>query len=132
VNWLGAGFASLVAALLGALVGAFAHFEGRRHGIDFPPIVGIVTGLAAALASTSTSGLRGMLVASLAVWAAALAEVLESPARGVVADIIRFNDRLGFARGASYVGCAVVTLLLASRARPQRAPLTPEPADSRR
>ena len=91
-----------------------------------------MTGLAAALASTSTSGLRGMLVASLAVWAAALAEVLESPARGVVADIIRFNDRLGFARGASYVGCAVVTLLLASRARPQRAPLTPEPADSRR
>lgn len=127
MNWLGAGLTSLAAALLGALVGALAHFEGRRHGIDLPFVVGITAGLAAALASTSKSGLRGMLVASLAVWTAALAEVLESPTDGIVTDIVRFNERLGFARGASYVGCAVVALVLASRARPR---LTPEPAGS--
>ena len=127
MNWLGAGLASLLAALLGALAGAFAHFEGRRHGIDFPPIVGVMAGLAAALASTSKSGLRGVLVASLAVWAAAIAEVLASPTRGVVADIVHFHERLGFTRGASYVGCAVVAALLAARARPRR-PVTPEPA----
>jgi hypothetical protein len=103
--------------VLGALVGAIVHFEGRRRGIDFPPIVGLFAGLAAALASRHESGLRGVLVASLAVWAAALADVAAFPSRGVISDLVAFHERLGFVRGASYVGCAVVAGLLASRAR---------------
>ncbi|MBX3259633.1 MAG: hypothetical protein KIS78_13400 [Labilithrix sp.] len=120
MNWLGAGVGSLVAALLGALLGALAHVEGRRLGIDFPPVVGVAAGIAAALASSVRSGMRGVLVASLAVWAAALAEVLADPSSGVVEGIARFHERLGLARAASYVGCAVVAALLASRVNPWR------------
>lgn len=120
MNWLGAGFASVLAAVLGALVGAFVHFEARRHGVDFPPIVGLVAGVATALASNEKSGMRGVLVASLAVWATALAEVFALPRRGIVSDLITFHERLGGLHVLGYLACAAGAALLASRAPTRR------------
>ena len=122
MNWLGGGLLSFLAAALGALVGAVVHFVARRHGLDFPPVVGILSGLAAALASRERSGLRGALVASLAVWAAALAEVLAVPHRGVLADMVAFHRRLGSVEALAYVACAAIGVLLASRALRVRGP----------
>lgn len=116
MNWLGGGLFSFLAAAVGALLGAFVHFGARRHGIDFPPIVGVFAGLAAALASRERSGLRGALVASLAVWAAALAEVLAAPRSGVLSDMVAFHQRLGLLETLAYAACAAIGVLLASRA----------------
>lgn len=125
MNWLGASARSILAATLGAFLGAIAQLEARKRGFDFPPIVGLFAGLMAALTSQERSALRGALVASLAVWVAALTEVLAAPARGVVIDLVSFHERLGLARALGYVTCAVVAALLGSRARsraPEEAP----------
>ena len=116
MNWLGAGLPSFLAAIFGALVGEVVHFEAQRRGIDFPPIVALVSAVLAALASREKSGLRGVLVASLAVWAAALSEVLGSPIHGVFRDVVDFHDRLGVYRFCAYVATAVVGFVIAPRA----------------
>jgi hypothetical protein len=116
VNWLGAGLPSFLAAVFGTIIGALLHFEGQRRGIDFPPIVAIVAGALAALASREKSGLRGVLVASFAVWAAAVAEILGTPIHGFFRDILDFHERLNATRFALYLATAVVGFLLAPRA----------------
>ena len=116
MNWLGAGLPSFLAGIFGALVGAVLHFEAQRRGIDFPPIVAFLSAVFAALASREKSGLRGVLVASLAVWAAALAEILGAPIHGFFRDVIDFHERLGAYRFAAYVGTAVVGFVIAPRA----------------
>jgi hypothetical protein len=117
MNWLGAGLATLLAALCGVTLGGIVHFEARRHGLDFPPLVGLLAGMACALASRGKSGLRGAFVASLSVWAAALAEVLARPVRGVIRDILAFHERLGLVSVLAYLACAGVAALLGARGR---------------
>ena len=116
MNWLGAGLPSFLAGIFGALVGAVLHFEAQRRGIDFPPIVALVSAAFAALASREKSGLRGVLVASLAVWAAALAEILGTPIHGFFRDVLDFHERLGAYRFVAYVATAVVGFVIAPRA----------------
>ena len=118
MNWLGAGLPSFVAALIGAIVGALAHVAARRHGIDVPPVVGVVAGISCALASRRRSGMRGVLVASLVVWAAALAEVLAEPSRGLWLDIVDFSARLDLTRTVAFAASALAAWVLASHARP--------------
>lgn len=121
VNWLGASLRAFLAALLGAALGAaLAQHVARRYGLDLPPLVGMFTGAAAAAASRGKSGLRGMLVASLAVWAAAIAEVAAAPSRGLSADLAGFHERLRPIRVLAYVACAAVAGLLGSRAPVRR------------
>jgi hypothetical protein len=116
VNWLGLDLLALLASLFGALVGAVAHFEACRRGIHLPPIVGVLAGLLAAFASRERSGLRALLVASLSAWAAAIAEVLAEPRGGLVADLVRFSDRLTPLSWLSFLGCILFAGALASRA----------------
>lgn len=116
MNWLGAGLGSLVAALFGATLGALVHVEARRHGVDAPLIVGLFAGLAAALASQRKSLTRGVLVGSLSVWGAALAEVLAEPSRGALEDVAAFHERLGPARALLFVATLALAAALASRA----------------
>lgn len=118
MNWLGAGLASLVAAAFGAALGGLVHAEARRHGVDAPMLVGVAAGLFAALASTQKSGMRGVLVASIAVWAAAVAEVTSEPWRGALRDLVFFHERLGPGRLVAYVTTALLALYIGSRARP--------------
>jgi hypothetical protein len=121
VNWLGAGIGSVALSLFGVTLGAILHLLARRHGIDFPPIVGLVAGIAAALASRNVGALRGLLVASLSVWAAAMAEVIAMPIQGLAGDLVRFHDRLGWAGLIAYAACAATGGFVGSRAlRPGR------------
>ena len=62
--------------------------------------------------------MRGVLVASLVVWAAALAEVLAEPSRGLWLDIVDFSGRLDLARTVAFAASALAAWVLASRARP--------------
>jgi hypothetical protein len=116
VNWLGAGLASFVAALFGAIAGVLLRIAAARMGFDLPPLVGLVAGIGAALASSERSGLRGVLVASLAVWAAAIGEVLVHPRSGLVSDLFRFSDRLGAGGLVAYALTGLIAFLLGSRA----------------
>jgi len=118
VNWLGAGLPSFLASLLGCALGAYLHLVLLGHGIDFPPIIALVASVLAVLPSRESSGLRGILVASFSCWAGALVEVLKNPMNGVFWDLVNFHDRLPLVRFFLYVGCAVLGIVLASRARP--------------
>lgn len=119
MNWLGAGLPSFIASLLGCAIGAYLHYMLLQHGVDFPPIIAIIASICAVLPSRESSGLRGILVASFSCWAGALVEVLMKPSRGVFWDLVHFNDRLPLVRFVLYVACAVVGIVVASRARPK-------------
>ncbi len=118
MNWLGAGLPSFLAALFGATLGALLHAVLLRHGFDFPPIIALLASVCAVLPSKAASGLRGILVASFSCWAGALVEVLARPERGVWLDLVHFSDRLTVLRFALYLACAVLGIVVASRARP--------------
>lgn len=118
MNWLGAGLPSFVASLLGAALGAWLHSLLLRHGIDFPPLIALVASVFAIVPSKESSGLRGILVASISCWAGALVEVLAEPREGLFWDLVHFSDRLTIGRFFLYVACALVGIFLASRARP--------------
>lgn len=118
MNWLGAGLPSFVLSLFGAALGAWLHLLLLGHGIDFPPVIALVASILAVLPSKESSGLRGILVASFSCWAGAIAEVLTAPRAGLFSDLIHFSDRLTIGRFFLYVGCALVGIFLASRARP--------------
>lgn len=116
MNWLGAGFRALAAAVIGALLGAFIHVHAIRRGHDLSPLVGLLAGTTAALVSRHRSGLRGLFVASLAVWAAAIGEVIAAPRRGVLADLFAFHHRIDILHGLAYAACAALAGFIASRA----------------
>lgn len=118
MNWLGAGLTSLLGALLGALAGALAHGALFARGVDVPPLVALLAGLGALLGARERSVLRGVFVASLAVWAGATAEVVARPSRGLFADLLHFSERLTALRFALYVVTAALGVVLASRLRP--------------
>lgn len=115
MNWLGAGLLSFLAAVCGAVLGALAHVGLRGHGVDLPPVVGLLAGLVVALASGEKSGMRGVLVASFSIWAGASAEVLASPGQGFISGLARFHEGLGPLRALAFLGCAALGLLLGSR-----------------
>jgi hypothetical protein len=125
MNWLGAGLPSFLAALFGAVLGAYLHGVLLQHGLDFPPLIALLASVCAILPSKDSSGLRGILVASLSCWAGAIVEVLQSPRRGLFWDLVHFNDRLTIGRFFLYVGCALVGIFLASRARPGQTRMLP-------
>ncbi|MBX3230760.1 MAG: hypothetical protein KIT84_00975 [Labilithrix sp.] len=118
MNWLGAGLPSFLAALGGAAVGALLHALLLRHGVDLPPLVALVASVGAVLPSKERSGLRGILVASLSCWAAALVDVVVRPERGVVLDLLHFSARLTTLGLGLYLLSAVLGVAVASRARP--------------
>lgn len=121
MNWLGAGLPSFLASLLGAALGGWLHSLLLRHGVDLPPVIALAASLAAMFASKEASGLRGILVASFSCWTGAIVEVLRAPREGLFWDLVHFSDRLTLGRFALYVGCAVVGIFVASRARPGKA-----------
>ena len=126
MNWLGAGLPSFLASILGAVLGAYVHGVLLRHGIDLPPLIALIASICAILPSKEPSGLRGILVASFSCWAGAIVECLQAPRAGLFSDLVHFSDRLSIGRFFLYAGCAVLGIVLASRARPTRVPAAPE------
>jgi hypothetical protein len=122
MNWLGAGLRGFIGSVLGCIGGALAFLYLRRRGIDLPPLVGVVAGIATLLASRDKSGTRGLVVGAMAVWACAIAEVSASPVHGLVSDLYHFSDRLEWLNRISYVACALCAVALGGRALPRHEP----------
>jgi hypothetical protein len=117
MNWMGLTRRTLLAMVLGCLVGAWFFAALRRYGLDLPPLVGGAAGLATAISSRRSDGVRGILVGAIAVWGAAVADVLGAPARGLGADLFAFSDRLDAIRAALFVGCGVLAGVIGARGR---------------
>jgi hypothetical protein len=96
----------MAGALAGALLGAFLSGLGFDHGFQIAWIVGLLAGIGAAAFAPNKSPLRGVLVATLAVWAAALRET------GASLAIFHFHETMTLPRLASYLACAVLALVL--------------------
>lgn len=118
MNWMGAGLRAIFGALLGAVLGAWIFVIARARGVDMPPIVGLLTGIGAALGSREKNGMRGVVVSAVAVYCAAAAEVLSAPHQGFVADMLAFHERLTPVRFMLYLGCTAVCILVASSRAP--------------
>jgi hypothetical protein len=110
MNWLGWSSCAVAGALAGAVVGCFLFGLALAHGWELAFVVGLLAGAGAACFATERSVLRGILVATIAVWAAALRET------GASSAIFTFHETLTPTRVASYVACALLALALGARA----------------
>jgi hypothetical protein len=111
MNWLGWSGRAMAGALAGALLGAVLSGLAFEHGVQLAWLVGLLAGLGAALLAKEKSPLRGVLVATIAVWAAALRET------GASLTIFRFHETMTPTRLASYATCALLALILGGLAR---------------
>ncbi|MDB4946772.1 MAG: hypothetical protein JWP97_6306 [Labilithrix sp.] len=123
MNWLGMTWAAFAAALAGALLGGIAYAAALASGWDAPYLVGIGMGLGTLVGSPDRSGMRGLLVATGAIWVAALVQARIG--RFADAGILGFHTTLTASRIAAFAGCALIAFLLgrtsARRDAPQRA-----------
>ncbi len=78
MDWLGWSGRAFLGALVGALLGAalVVRFGAAPHGVPLAASVGLLAGLFASALAEEKSALRGVLVATLAVWVAASADVV--------------------------------------------------------
>jgi hypothetical protein len=120
MNWLGVGWRNFLAAVLGSVVGGYLFTKLRRYGCEAPMFVGLLAGVLTALFSVARSAPRGFVVASLVVWATAVADVVTAPRRGFVQDLASLHERLTIPYALGLVASAGLAMALASRAWSRR------------
>ncbi len=103
MNWIGLSLRSLVGTLLGVFAGVLVF----RHCWAEVWIVGVAAGLGCALVAEERSGLRGITVGTIAVWAAA---VVDADARGI--GVLHISSTLGLARWVAYLACMGLAFFL--------------------
>lgn len=122
MNWLGLTWMAFFATILGGMIGGIAYAAALASGWDAPYVVGIGMGLGTLAASPDKSGMRGLVVASTAIWVAALVQAHIGPFKG--AGILGFHATLTAGRLAAFAGCGLIAFLLgrtsARRDAPQR------------
>ncbi len=122
MNWLAWDTRSYGGALLGALLGAGLSFWATEAGSFQPWILGICIGLGCATLTTERSTMRGLVLACVAAWAGALAQVVLAPTApdaGLLAGIASFHEGLGLTDFALHlVGIAGAFLLGRTSFRP--------------
>jgi len=121
MNWLGLGAIALLGAILGGLLGSVAYAAAIASGWDAPYLVGIAMGLGAMLGSPDRSGMRGLLVATAAIWVAAIVQAHIGPHAS--AGILGFHATLTTARVAAFAACALTAFLLARTSTRRNAPV---------
>ncbi len=120
MNWLGLTATAFIVALVGAVVGGVGYGIALMHGWDVPFVVGLAMGGGAMLASPDKSGLRGLLIASCAIWIAAIVQSRVGPYVG--AGLAGFHTTLTPRRLASFSACGVFAFLLAKASARKNAP----------
>lgn len=119
MNWIGLSLRSLVGTLLGVFAGVLLF----RHVWPQVWIVGVAAGIGCALVAGERSGLRGITVGTIAVWAAA---AVDADARGV--GVLHISSTLGLTRWVAYLACMGLAFFLGglsiSRAAKTRTPGT--------
>lgn len=111
MNWLGWSTRAIVGALLGALLGAVGYHYALVRAFDAPWLVGIGTGLGAFLGSPDRSGMRGLLVATFAIWVAWGVQVRVPPFAD--AGLFGFYRTLTPGRLLAFATCGAAAFLLA-------------------
>jgi len=107
VNWLGLSLRSLLGILLGVLAGVLLFlFEWPNVAV-----VGASTGLGCALLAEDRSGLRGISVATVAAWAAAIVD-----AHRLGVSTLRISSTLTASRWAAYLACVGLAFLVGGAA----------------
>jgi len=121
MNWLGLRTAALLAALLGALLGGVAYAAALASGWEAPYLVGVAMGGGVMVGSPDRSGMRGLLIAIAAIWAAAFVQTGVGPHAS--AGIIGFHATLTTQRVAAFAACGLVAFLLARTSTRRNAPV---------
>lgn len=113
MNWLGLEPRVALAAVAGCIVGALIYGVTVGQGTPAPWVVGAGVGLGALLAARTRSWLRGLVIATLAIWAAALAQAAYAPERPeVLSELGRFHETLVGLSGWSHaLGAALACAL---------------------
>lgn len=123
MNWLGVKTVALLAAALGALLGAVAYAAALASDWDAPYLVGLAMGLGAPLGSPDRSGMRGLLVATAAIWVSAIVQARSGPHAS--AGLLGLHSTLTAARLAEFAACGATAFLLARLSARRDAPLRP-------
>jgi len=112
MNWAGSDLIELVAAWLGALLGAVTYAMLASRGHEAPWLLGLGAGLAVMLVARKRSRTRGLIVATLAVWSAASAQAY-CFGRGSMLEALRqFHESLTPGRWLWFALTAVIALVL--------------------
>jgi hypothetical protein len=103
VNWLGLSLRSLIGIVLGVAVGIALFLR------VYPSVVllGACTGAGCALLAEERSALRGISVATVATWAAAVVD-----ARRLGVSTFAISTTLTWGRWLAYLGCIAAAFLV--------------------
>jgi hypothetical protein len=107
VNWVGLSLRSLLGIAVGVAVGLLLFL------FEWPSVVviGLCTGAGCALLAEERSGLRGVSVATVAVWAAAIVD-----ARRLGVPTLQISSTLGTSRWLAYLACIAFAFVLGGAA----------------
>lgn len=114
MNWLSFDFRALVGCVVGACIGfSFYGFLGMRQ-MEPPAIVGLCAGLGCAIFTKERSGMRGVAIACIAIWIAALAQVYYFPTAtdGILVSLVEFHETLSWGRAVGFALCGILAFLL--------------------
>jgi hypothetical protein len=103
VNWLGLSARSLVGIVLGVALGIALFLCGYPSVV----LVGACTGVGCALFAEDRSALRGISVATVATWAAAVVD-----ARRLGVSTLSISSTLTLGRWLAYLGCIAAAFLI--------------------
>jgi hypothetical protein len=122
MNWLGWNTAAFVGALFGAVLGAAAYAFALSRGWDYPWLVGVITGACALVASPDKSALRALVVATAAIWIAAVIQATLPESPFARAGIVGFHTTLTPERLVAYAACGSIAFALARTSLRKQAP----------
>jgi len=113
MNWLGLSFRAFAAALTSCLIGFFVYgYVVRATGAEAPWMIGLLAGGATALASSTRSTMRGLIIGTLALWTAAAAQAYYTTLvpGGIVNGLVELHATLTLARFAQFTVCALLAI----------------------
>ncbi len=111
MNWLGWSTRAFVGAVLGALAGAWMYHYALARACDAAWLVGLGMGLGTFVGAPDRSSMRGLLVASLAIWGAWGVQAGVDPYSN--AGLFGFYRTLTVRRFGSFAACAAAAFLFA-------------------
>jgi hypothetical protein len=116
MNWTGFPLLAIVLTPLGCLGGmlCYAWLYGSM-GITAPWVIALCAGVPAALASHDRSVMRGLIVATIVVWAAAAAQGMHVRSHGALEALMSFHQYLDLRTFTQLTVAAAVATLIGSR-----------------
>jgi hypothetical protein len=114
MNWMGFSVRAFMAALVGCALGFVLFGFCYTRGYEAEWVVGVIAGGFVGALSTDKSIMRGLIVGTMAVWTAALAQVVYVDRRSPMEGLVRFHETLTPWRFVLHLLCAGVAIALAA------------------